>query len=575
MTSGSSFVNVFGGVAIRPAQPSYLALTISEDTALVWPLETTEGQPVVATQLDITATTMSLQLQMPPGSTGSTGVQTIVSNVGSDTFTVTDQAGNAITPIATTETWLIALVDNTTANGTWRAIQIGATVSEATAAALAGFGLQANGSLLQINWPTTVVSASGSVGLSARSTLLKWTGASAGTLQLGASATLGNGWVCAFTSFGDPLTFTCTGGDTINGSATLEVLPGISGFIFCTGTGFLTVGAQIGILPIYAGGTGAGSAIGALENFGGTNVGISIFTAATTTAVVALLGLAGVNITETTVSSNQSLSPSSGNTAFVCTAPLTLSLPLTTSLTDQFSFLAFAQGGAVLLTPQSTDAIQGGSAGGSVTIPEGSSVFVFTDADGNWWIFFLSLPITGGTLQGALTIESGGLVVTAGGFMVEAGGANINAGGMSVAGGITISSVGLGVTGSTDLNGPVVLTSGATITGAVTISAPGTAGNEATNFSQFPATLAVPGAQTLPSGYIEQWGTGSIISGSGTVTFASAFPNNCFNVQLTIIGGTVATTQYALVLGTLSASGFPVYGDASESVSFSYRAIGN
>lgn len=548
--SGSSFTNVFGGVALRPAQPSYLALTISVDTALVWPLETTEGQPVLATQMDITASTSGLDLMMPPGNTGSTGVQSIIANVGSDTFTVTDQAGNAITSIATTEAWLIVLTDNTTTNGTWRALQVASTVSQAVAAALAGAGLQANGSQLQINWPSTVVNSSGSVGAGARGTVLKWTGGG-GTLQLAASSTLGNGWICAFNNAGTgELTFSCTGPDGINGQSTLVVFPLSSGFIICTGnngaTSFFSIGANLGILPIFAGGTGAGNATGALQNFGGTPTGISIFTAPSTAAVVALLGLSGVNITEATVNTDQTLSPGSGNTAFVCTAALSLDLPLTTSLTDQFSFVAYAQNGNVTFVPQASDAINGGSAGANLVIPRGASAFMFTDANGNWWPALMGIAL-GGTIDGNVIIANGGL--------------NVNAGGVSVAGGITISSDGIGVTGGGDFD-------------ELSVTAPGTAGSEVVNFSQFPATLAVVGTQTLPSGRIEQWGTSATVNGVGTISFASPFPNACLNVDIDITGASGAASLHPLAQGALAAAGVPVYGDSGESLSFSYRAIG-
>lgn len=556
MTAGSSFTNAFGGVAIRPAQPSYLAITIGHTTALVWPLETTEGQPVVATQIDVTAALNSLQLQMPPGDTGSTGVQTIISNVGSDTFTVADQAGNPITPIATTETWLIALIDNTTENGTWRAIQIGATVSEATAAALAGFGLQVSGSRLQVNWPTRTISTSGTVTGLDRSSLLDWTGSATGTLQLASSASMGLGFICAFDNTGTGVvTFTCTGGDTINGVASLDVHPGTSGFLICKSGGFLSIGALTGVLPITGGGTGATTANDALENFGGSTTGIAIFTAPSTAAVVALLGLTTVNISEVTVATNQSLNTSSGNTAFVCQAAINLSLPLTTSLTNHFSFLAFAQDGDVTLIPQATDAIQGQSVGANLVIPSGASAFVFTDANGNWWMFFFGLPLSGGTLTGGLTIEAGGLSVIA-------GGAGINGG--------------LAVNQGLDVNGGIEVMSGGILvdSGAVTVTEPGTTGDQVVNFSQFAATLSVPGSQALPSGLVEQWGTGSTSSGVGTISFAVPFDTACLNVDFQIFG--VATgSVHPLLLGTVTAAGAAVFGDASESLSFSYRALGH
>lgn len=55
--------------------------------------------------------------------------------------------------------------------------------------------------------------------------------------------------------------------------------------------------------------------------------------------------------------------------------------------------------------------------------------------------------------------------------------------------------------------------------------------------SDFPALLSVNGYQKLPSGVILQWGEATI-SGTTTVTFPIAFPNNAASVVFTIISST-------------------------------------
>jgi hypothetical protein len=415
MASGSSYVEVFGGNAVRPAQPSFEALTIAANTALYWPLEVTEGVPLVAAQINVTATTTNLQLQMPPGNTGSVGVQTIISNVGSNTFTVTDQAGNQIAQIATTQAWIIALEDNSTANGTWSALQLASTTSSAVASALAGAGLQANGSQLQTIWNTASLSANTAITPTYRSTLIVWTGAG-GTLQLNASATLTPGWFCAVTNEGSgAVTLSTTGGETINGGGSITIQPGNSGIVICEAGAFNTVGALITTLSIEQGGTGASTAAAALANLGGTAIGQSIFTAPTASSVIALLGLNNYTFTEASISTGQTLAAGSTNTVFVCTAALIMTLPLTTTLTQKFVVIVFAQGGAVTLTPQSSDAIEGGSAGANFVVPMGTTVMLVTDINGNWWLPFLpSAPIPppgvqfGDMKHSALGIEGGG-----------------------------------------------------------------------------------------------------------------------------------------------------------------------
>lgn len=140
-----------------------------------------------------------------------------------------------------------------------------------------------------------------------------------------------------------------------------------------------------------------------------------------------------------------------------------------------------------------------------------------------------------------------GLVVTKGGATVSAGGATI--------------------TGNSTVTGTLTITSTATAANATT-------GTQVVNWSQFPVTLGTTGAQGLPGGKLEKWGTGSTTLGSGTVTFAAAFPSKCDNVQVTITGGTKASTLAPLFTGNITAAGFNVYGDAAQSLSFHWVAIG-
>jgi hypothetical protein len=211
MTAGSSFTNAFGAGPIVPANPSYEALTIAVATTLVWPQETTGGSPYVAAQIDVTASVAALTLKMPPGNTGSTGAQTVMTNVGAQSFTVIDNSGALIVVLAPTQSWLITLIDNSTTAGSWRAYQLAATTSNATAASLAGLGLQANGTLLQAAWTTVYKSVDTAITTAYRSTEVVWNGVT-GTLQLNAAATLTAGWFCAFTNNGTGVVTISTSG---------------------------------------------------------------------------------------------------------------------------------------------------------------------------------------------------------------------------------------------------------------------------------------------------------------------------------------------------------------------------
>lgn len=390
-----AFSSVFGNQPIRPAFPQFEALSITQNTNLVWPIETVAGVPYVAAQIDVTASTGDPALLMPDATQGATGIVTVISNVGANNFVLQTATGAAIQTIAPGTTWIITLSDNTTQAGTWRAYQLGSTVSTAVAAALAGAGLEADGSQLRLTIQEVSLSTNTNLDPTYRAVAIKWTGGT-GTLQLNAASVLTDGWFCFVVNEGTgALTVSTTGGDLINGQASMVLPQGASGqfysfMIVCSGTGFDTFGGVPSIIPISGGGTGANNATQALENLGGSTLGINIFEAPSPSAVIALLGLSTTPITEQTISGSQVLTPTSTGIAFVCTGALSLTLPLTTLLTTNYFFYAYAQGGDVTVIPDGTDAVNGGSVGANFTIPQGSSCLMVTDASHNWWPLFIT-----------------------------------------------------------------------------------------------------------------------------------------------------------------------------------------
>ncbi|GEM_PF-1529560 len=165
------------------------------------------------------------------------------------------------------------------------------------------------------------------------------------------------------------------------------------------------------------------------------------------------------------------------------------------------------------------------------------------------------------------------------GRMTLTGGLNITGGGASVTGNATVTGTMTVNSGLTVVGGGASVTGNGLVTGNMTVSgnvitSPGTGLNQAVVTNQFSPTWGTTGAMEFPSAFKMKWGTGSVTSGSGSVTYAAAFPVATLNVQLTISAGGSSSTQDALILGATTAAGFAVWGSTTTNVAFNWLAIG-
>ena len=93
--------------------------------------------------------------------------------------------------------------------------------------------------------------------------------------------------------------------------------------------------------------------------------------------------------------------------------------------------------------------------------------------------------------------------------------------------------------------------------------------------NQTNSSLAANGYITLGNGLTIQWGSGSTTSGTGTITYAKAFPNSCWVVLLTNTGAATATNNNLIASSSPGKSTCSVYGAAAQSLTFFYVGIGN
>lgn len=235
----TTYTNPFTGQTVSPSSVSYESLTLTADTELEWPINGNDNTPA-SSIIDVTATAAWL-LKLPPATQVSTGQSIIVRNVGSNTFTVTDNGGNTIISIASGIADFIFLTDNTTVNGIWASVVFGAGTSSANASALAGYGLTAIGLTLNQAYNATNYYSNSALTSANRAQFEVWAGG-VGTFTLPSASTVGNNWFTIIRNGGTGiLTLTPVGANTIDGNANMQLQLTESVVIVSNGsTGFNT-----------------------------------------------------------------------------------------------------------------------------------------------------------------------------------------------------------------------------------------------------------------------------------------------------------------------------------------------
>ena len=238
-----SYVSPFTGDVIQPTDVSFRAVTLSANTQLNWPSNSTTNSDFAARIMQVTATAGSLNLYMPPADQTSVGNDALIRNIGANTFTVKDYAGTGtIVSVAAGESKYIYITTNSTSQGTWGIIAFGTGTSSADATTLAGYGLVASGVTLNQSHPSAAITSTSTFATTDRAQTRVW-GGGAGTAILPAAATLGDNWFTLFKNNGTgSFTISCSGAELIDGNSTKTFNPTESAFIVCTGTAYVTIG---------------------------------------------------------------------------------------------------------------------------------------------------------------------------------------------------------------------------------------------------------------------------------------------------------------------------------------------
>jgi|GEM_PF-1092313 len=226
-----SFTNVFGGGVLQPADVAQRTVTLSANVTLQWPDLSTTATDYVARIMDVTATSGSLTITMPPANQVSTGENVLFTNPGSNTYTILKNDGSTLVSVTAGQQVMIYVTDNSTVAGTWNSFLFGSGSSSLSAASVQGYGVKAIGATLNLDWPSTSTAASFTIATTDRARLYVWTGG-AGTITLPAEATATTGFVFAVRNQGTgTLTIAAATGETINSLASITLQPNDSCFV--------------------------------------------------------------------------------------------------------------------------------------------------------------------------------------------------------------------------------------------------------------------------------------------------------------------------------------------------------
>ena len=240
----NSYTNVFTGNPVSVSPTNYRSFSFGASLTLSWPVDNEDNANTATNLMHVTATAGSLNLLMPPANQVSVGTGCLVKNVGSNTFVVTDNAGNTIASIAAGLVWLVYVTDNSSANGVWSSFQFGATTSSAQAATLVGAGIVAVASALEIALPVVSHGTNYNVLNGDRATILEWTGG-AGTYTLPTPSTVGNNWFTIVKNYGTGALTLTPAANLIDGAANLNIAVQGSAIIATDGNNYFSIGLGV------------------------------------------------------------------------------------------------------------------------------------------------------------------------------------------------------------------------------------------------------------------------------------------------------------------------------------------
>jgi hypothetical protein len=236
-----TYTDVFGTDTLPPSEFSYTTFSFSTNATFLWSYNSSGGNALAKIN-EITTTSSNVSLTLPSAKDASVGEDFILRNVGSYTFSVLDANGGVVATVAPGVAKYFYLSDNTSTSGIWGVLTYGSGASSVDAAQLAGNGIKAIFSSLSQSHPIIESATVTTITDAHRAKVFNYTGGM-DTLPLNAAAVLGNDFFFLLRNSGSgTLTVDPYASELIDGQLSINVQPGESALLICSGVAWFTVG---------------------------------------------------------------------------------------------------------------------------------------------------------------------------------------------------------------------------------------------------------------------------------------------------------------------------------------------
>ena len=237
----TDFTDVFGSDSIPPSNQAYSSHTLTANAVFNWPMNYTGSGEVLSSINDIDASS-GVTITLPSANEVSKGQDTLIRNIGSNSIDINDADDTLVTTIAAGSSKYLFVTDNSSAAGEWAVVSFGVGTSSVDAASLIGYGIKAISDSLNQSHPVETHSSATTIDSTHRSKVIVHTGGVV-NYTLPSAISADDDFFFAIRNNGvGTVTIVPDGSDTIDSAVNVQIQPGESTFVFCSGSAWFTVG---------------------------------------------------------------------------------------------------------------------------------------------------------------------------------------------------------------------------------------------------------------------------------------------------------------------------------------------